>query len=99
MSSYFTVKALIAFLEFGYLLLRVVLSEANGVDIHVVSSLRGGFSSIVLGISFDSKGFVQSSSIVVFEGDLFLPFTMLFDCFLGPSFKVPRILSSGIIDV
>ena len=99
MSSYFTVKALISFFELGYLFLRVVLSEANSVDIHVVSSLRGGLPSVIVGVSFDSKGFVESSTIIVFEGDLFLPFAMLFDCFLGPVFKVPRILGGGVVDI
>ena len=96
---YFTVETLVSLLEFGHLFFRVVLSEANGVNIHVVSSLRGGFLPIIVGIPLDSKGFVESSAIIIFEGDLFLPFAMLFDCFLGPAFKVLRVLGGGIIDV
>ena len=95
---YLAVKALVSLLEFGYFFFRVVLSEANSVDIYVVSSLRGGFLSIV-GVSFDSKGFVEFSAVIVFEGDLFLPFAMLFNCFLSLTFKVPRILGVGVIDI
>ena len=75
------------------------MSEADSVDIHVMSSLRGGFPPIVIGVSFDSKGFVESSAIIIFKGDLLLPFAMLFDCFFGPAFKIPGVLDGGIIGI
>jgi hypothetical protein len=72
-----------------------MVGGANSVDIHVVSSLRG---SMLLVVVFDSKRFVESTAKAIVEGVLFLPFAMLFDCFLGPTVKGPR-GGKGIIGI
>jgi hypothetical protein len=61
----------------------------------MVPSLRG---SSFLVLIFDSKCFVESTMEAFMESILFLPFAMLFDCFLGPAIKGPR-CGEGIIDI
>jgi hypothetical protein len=63
-----------------------VVGGVDGVDIHVVSSLRGGAFLVVV---LDSKHFVESAAIVLVEGVLFLPFAMQLDCFFGPAVEGP----------
>jgi hypothetical protein len=70
MSFDFAIKALVAFYEFHFLFLGMV-DGANSIDIHVVSSLRGGVFLIL-----DSKHFVESTAIVFVEGVLFFLFSV-----------------------
>jgi hypothetical protein len=85
MSFDFAVKALVAFHEFCFLFFGMV-GGTDSIDIHMVSSLRG---SSFLVLVFDSKCFVESTAKAIMEGVLFLLFTMLLDCFLGPMIKGP----------
>ena len=92
MASYFTVEALIILHELCFLLFRVI-GGADGIDVHVDSSLGGGaFSSILSTLLVDSKGSIESVAASVLMGNLLLPLAMQSNCFLGPSFKVPRVL-------
>jgi hypothetical protein len=50
-----------------------VVGGANSIDIHVVSSLRGGMFLVVV---LDSKCFVESTAIILMEGILFLLFAV-----------------------
>jgi hypothetical protein len=94
MSFDFAVKALVAFHEFRFLFFGVI-GSSNGVNIHVVSSLRG---SSFLVLIFDSKRFVESAAEAFMESILFLLFAVLLDCFLGPAIKGPR-CGEGVIDI
>jgi hypothetical protein len=61
----------------------------------MVPSLRG---SSFLVLVFDSKHFVESTAEAFMKGVLFLPFSVLLDCFLGPAIKGPG-CGKRIIDV
>ena len=65
----------------------------------MVASLRSGSFSSIVWVSFDSEGFEESTAIFVMVGKLFLVFAMLFECFLGPSFEIPRVLGAWIVGI
>ena len=65
----------------------------------MVASLGSGSFSSIVWVSFDSKGFEESAAIFIMVGKLFLVLAMLFECFLGPSFKIPRVLGAWIIGI
>ena len=65
----------------------------------MVASLGGGSFSSIVWVSFDSKGFEESTAIFIMVGKLLLVFAMLFECFLGPSFEIPRVLGVWIVGV
>ena len=65
----------------------------------MIASLEGGSFSSIVQISFDSEGFEESTAIFIMEGVLFLPFAVLFDCFLSLMFKIPRVLSGRVIGI
>jgi len=76
MSFDFAIKAGVVFHEVRFLGLRVLLSSARGgidiggncsIDVHMISSLRGGASSIVV-----------ASSIIVFSLVIVVPSVILF---------------------
>jgi hypothetical protein len=75
----FTVKALVAFHEFCFLFFRMI-GGMDSIDVHVVSSLRGGAFLV-----FNSKCLVESAVVVFVEGVLFLPFAVQSNCFFGPT--------------
>jgi hypothetical protein len=67
--------------------------------VHNNSSLGGdafAFFSILLPL-VDSKDFVESIATLVIMGEFLLPFAMQPYCFLGPSFKVPRVCIKGVV--
>ena len=65
----------------------------------MVASLGGGSLSSIVWVSFDSKGFEESAAIFIMMGKLFLVLAMLFDCFFGLSFEIPRVLGCGVIGI
>ena len=65
----------------------------------MVASLGGGSFSSIVRVSFDSKGFEESAAIFVMMGELLLVFAMLFECFLGPSFEIPRVLGAWVVGI
>ena len=101
-SSDFAVETLIVFHKFLFLFFGVCLSIAArcigsvdfyGVDVHCVSSLRGGASSsaviVVVTVSSDSECLVESSACIWAIGAKFLPFSVLFVGFFDPSLEGP----------
>ena len=92
MTSDFAVEALVILHELCFLLFRVI-GGADGIDVHVNSALGGGaFSSILSTFLVDSEGSVEPVAASVLVGNLLLPLAMQSDRFLGPPFKVPRVL-------
>ena len=65
----------------------------------MVASLGSGSFSSVVWVSFDSEGFEESTAIFVMMGKLFFVLAMLFECFLGPPFEIPRVLSTWIVGI
>ena len=97
MASDFAVEALVILHELCFLFFRVI-GGADSIDIYVDSTLGGGvFPFILSTLLVDSKGSVESVVVPVLMGNLLLPFAMQSDHFLGPSFKVPRVLGQGVV--
>ena len=91
-TSDFAVEALVILHELCFLLFRMI-GGTDGVDVHVNSTLGGGaFSSILSTLLVDSKGSIEPVAASVLMSDLLLPLAIQSNHFLGPSFKVPRVL-------
>jgi len=102
----FAVEALVVLHELLFLGFRVLCSSATGgVNVHVVSSLRGRvvsrpgwFSMIwIAAVWIDSKDLIQglpSAAVVLFSG---LPFDVLVVGFLFPLFELPRVIGSWVV--
>ena len=65
----------------------------------MVASLGSGSFSSIVWVPFNSEGFEESAAVFIMVGELFLVFAMLFECFLGPSFEVPRVLGAWIVGI
>ena len=65
----------------------------------MIASLGGGSFSSIVWVSFDSEGFEESAAIFVMVGKLFFVLAVLFECFFGPSFEVPRVLGTWIVGI
>ena len=77
----------------------MLLSEANSIDVYMVASLGSGSFSSIVRVSFDSKGFEESTAIFIMVGKLLLVLAMLFECLFGPSFEIPGVLGAWVIGI
>ena len=97
MASDFAIEALVILHELCFLFFGVI-GGADSVNIHVDSALGGDvLSSILSTFLVDSKGSVEPVMVSVLVGNLLLLLAMQSNCFLGPSFKVPRVLGQGVV--
>jgi len=65
----------------------------------VVASLGSGSFSSIVWVPLDSEGFEEPAAIFIMVGKLLLVLAVLFECFLGPSFEIPRVLGTWIVGV